>query len=322
MPDTMQQWVAAMRADRFDAAWAIAERTLSARDPSTRDDPSLPYHLRWVWDGGTFDGRHVLVRCYHGLGDTIQFARYLAPLARRAASVTVEVQPQLVALLAQIPGLALMPFDPAHPLAPGECDIEIMELAFALRLRPGEVAAPYLTAPADPRGASGIGLCCTTGSWDVERRIPADLLRTICRDYRCVSLMPEPSTLPVINPDGCSADVEATAAVIASLALVITVDTMVAHLAGALGVPAWMLLKAEPDWRWSAGRTSSWYPTARLYRQRQAGAWAPVIAEVERDLSSARGAVGSARHHILSGEAYPVSSRYPLPPSVLTAPSQ
>jgi ADP-heptose:LPS heptosyltransferase len=76
-----------------------------------------------------------------------------------------------------------------------------------------------------------------------------------------------------------------TASLVASVELVITVDTMIAHLAGALGRPTWVLLKADPDWRWSAGRESFWYPSARLYRQSRARDWSSVIAEIEADLA-------------------------------------
>ena len=115
----MATWAAAMRAGRYADAWALAAKTLAERDPATRDDPALPYHLRWVWDGSAVDGRHVLVRCYHGLGDTIQFARFLPLLAARAASVTVEVQPRLLELIATVSdAITPVPFDVAHPLPP------------------------------------------------------------------------------------------------------------------------------------------------------------------------------------------------------------
>ena len=132
-----------MRAGAFGDAFAVSDEVLAARDPATRDDPAAPYHVRWVWDGRPFDGRRVLVRCYHGLGDTLQFARYLAPLRRRAAHVTLEVQAPLLTLLGGMPGVdALVGFDPARPLPPSECDIEIMELAHALRLAPDAPARP------------------------------------------------------------------------------------------------------------------------------------------------------------------------------------
>lgn len=287
MADQMQAWVSAMRAGRFDQAWALSEQDLKARDPATCDDPTKPYHLRWVWDGRSFDGRHVLVRCYHGLGDTIQFARYLPLLAQRAASVTLEVQPQLIALLTTLPGVSrLFPFDPAHPLPPSECDIEIMELAFALRARPDALSPPYLHAPltVPERDAPTIGICPIAGDWDAARCVPADMFEPICHDHSCMWLVPGSCALPVRNPEGCTLDMLATVSLVASCALVITVDTMVAHLAGALGRPTWLLLKAEPDWRWSPGRTSIWYPSMRLYRQPRAGDWSGVLAEVKLDL--------------------------------------
>src|ERR1700712_52841 len=133
MRDIETEWMAAMRRGAFATAWAVNDHVLRQRDPATRDDPNLPYHLRWVWDGRPFRNRHVLIRCYHGLGDTLQFARYLPRIRPLVASLTVEVQPELLPLLASVPGPdRLIPFDPAHPApAAADCDIEIMELAHA-----------------------------------------------------------------------------------------------------------------------------------------------------------------------------------------------
>ncbi len=295
----MQRWTEAMRGERFAQAWALAEAALKARDPATRDDPRLPYHQRWVWDGRPFTGRNVLVRCYHGLGDTLQFARFLPLLGREAASVSLEVQPRLLSLLAQTPGLAgLIAFDPAYPTPPSECDIEITELAFALRAPPAAVPPPYLhappTAPAAALPPGTIGLCYRAGDWDAGRSIPPALLEPLCRGRACVTLVAEPTTLPVVNPAGCSFDVPATAALVASCALVITVDTMIAHLAGALGRPTWLLLKAEPDWRWSADAPGTpWYPAMRLFHQQRPGDWEPVLREVAAALACQTRAAGA-----------------------------
>lgn len=276
-----------MRAGRYAEAWAIEAQTIAARDPATRDDPALPYHLRWLWDGRAPDGRDVLVRSYHGLGDALQYARYLPLLARRARSVTLEVQPRLVPLLAQVPGLArIHPFDPARPLKPSEVDIELSELPCALRVAPDAIAVPYLAWPAAPVPPGTIGLCHAAGDWDAGRSLPADLFRPLCISHRCVTLVPGPSDLPVANPGGCPFAMEATAALVAGCDLVITVDTMIAHLAGAMGRPVWLLLKAEPDWRWVPGaRTSAWYPSMRLYHQPGPGDWASVLAAVAADLA-------------------------------------
>lgn len=284
----MQRWTQAMRGERFADAWALSEATLKARDPATRDDPRLPYDQRWVWDGRPFAGRDVLVRCYHGLGDTLQFARFLPLLARDAASVSLEVQPRLLPLLANVPGVArLIAFDPAEPTPPSECDIEITELPFALRVPPAAAPPPYLHAPpaACPPGITG--LCYGAGDWDADRSIPPELLTPLCRGRSCVTLVAEPTTLPVGNPAGCPFDLPATAALVASCALVITVDTMIAHLAGALGRPTWLLLKAEPDWRWTPGaRGTPWYPDMRLFHQQRPGEWRPVLREVAEALET------------------------------------
>jgi ADP-heptose:LPS heptosyltransferase len=93
--------------------------------------------------------------------------------------------------------------------------------------------------------------------------------------------------LSVLNPGGCTLDILTTASMIAATRIVITVDTMIAHLAGALGRPTWLLLKAEPDWRWTPERTtSSWYPTMRFYVQPKAGDWQTVVAAVASDLAA------------------------------------
>ncbi len=281
-----------MRRGDFPAAHAISDEVLAERDPAAADDPRLPYHLRWVWDGRGLAGRHVLVRCYHGLGDTLQFARYLPHLAQVAASVMVEVQASLLSLLCGTPGVRRwVPFRPDAPLPPAECDIEVMELGHALRLEAMGESVPYLKAEPgfDLVGANSsvslpgmtarrwIGLCWRAGAWDAERSVPQDLLQRACDvpGLRLHSL--------AAHPPG--ADVLATARVVSALDLVVTVDTMMAHLAGALGRPTWLLLKRDADWRWMERRTDSpWYPTMRLYRQTRAGDWRAPLAALRSDL--------------------------------------
>jgi len=287
MTDGGQQWISAMRAGDYSRAWALCARDLAERDPATRDDPSLPYHLRWVWDGRPFDGRDVLVRCYHGLGDTIQFARFLPILAKRAASVTVEAPARLRGLIASMDAaIDVVAFDHARPLPPAACDIEITELPFALHARPETGTFPYVKATAAALPAGIIGLCHQGGDWDPARSLDPALFAPIAAAHRCITLVAEPSPLPVLNPAGCAFAMEATVSLVAACDLVITVDTMIAHLAGALGRPTWLLLKAEPDWRWNPAATDTpWYPDMRLYVQQTPGDWAGVIARVVRDLA-------------------------------------
>ena len=283
-----------MRRGDHDAAWRINDAVLAARDPRTRDDPALPYHQRWVWNGRRVDGRHVLVRCYHGLGDTLQFARYFPALRARAASVVVEAQPELLPLLASAPGPdRLIAFDVAAPAPPSECDIEIMELAHALRLPGYACPPPYLRAPAAAAPAGAVGLCWQAGGWDAARSIPAELLAPVFAGRPVVALQPDPppAMLGALNPLGCGRDIAGTAALIAGLGLIVTVDTMVAHLAGALDRPCWLMLKHDADWRWMADRADSpWYPSMRLFRQPAPGDWGTVAARVAEALAAtARG---------------------------------
>ena len=286
-----------MRAGAFDEAWAVSDAVLRARDPAARDDPALPYHLRWVWDGNGLDGRRVLVRCYHGLGDTLQFCRYLPLLRTRVAELALEAQPELVPLLRSLPGVdRVVPFQPDAPVPALDCDIEIMELAHALRLAPH--GASYLTAESLTRPATGVlaGLCWRAGGWDPNRSVPLAALAPLGQipGVQLVSLqrgpgMAElalPGTPLLLDVGDRSADVMALARMLATLDLVITVDTMVAHLAGALGRPTWLLLQAEADWRWMLGRSSIWYNQVRIYRQSSPGQWTAPIAEMQSDLAA------------------------------------
>jgi hypothetical protein len=199
MDDPKTAWVAAMKRGDYQAAWCLSDRVRATRDPTTRDDSRLPYHLRWVWDGRPFDGRHVLVRCYHGLGDTLQFARYLPVLRQRVASLTVEAQPELLPLLTSISSIdRLIGFDPTKPTKPAECDIEIMELDVALRIEPTSLPPPYLQTPSISSEFEGaIGLCWKAGVWDPDRSIPASLLAPLTR-HPCVSLCPSATDLRIL----------------------------------------------------------------------------------------------------------------------------
>ena len=288
---TGARWLHAMRRGDFATAWTISDAVLAAHDPATRDDPRLPYHLRWVWDGRRFEGRDVLVRCYHGLGDTLQFARYLAPLRSSVATLTLEVQPALLPLLGGLPGAdRVVPFDVAHPLPPSACDIEIMELPHALRLPPEQVQPPPLPVAPEPAGAEA-ALCWAAGGWDRRRSVPLERLLAALGPRPVASVQRGPAAAQAIspcfvNPADNDGDIRRTAALLAAVPLVVTVDTMVAHLAGTLGRPTWLLLHAAADWRWQEGRADSpWYPTMRLFRQAAPDDWRAPLAAIRRLLA-------------------------------------
>jgi hypothetical protein len=297
--DLAAAWMRHMRAGEWSAAWQVSDRVLASHAGETCWH--RPRHEQWIWDGTLLDGKRVLVRCYHGMGDTLQFIRY-APLLRDiGADATFWVQPALIPLLRTVRGIGtLLPLHDGEPDADYDVDVEIMELAHVFRSTPETLAAnvPYLHVKPASRPRDGrlhVGLVWKAGDWDDRRSIPVDLLAPLAEVpgvvlhvlQRGAGLAERPAGFGI---DAGSDDPLAAAETMAALDLVVTVDSMPAHLAGALGVPVWTLLQAEADWRWMADRDDSpWYPTMRLFRQEQPGEWAPVIARVADALGMMRG---------------------------------
>ena len=283
-------WTVAMRQGDFARAWELSDRAL-AQHLAAGPCWHLPAHEQWVWDGRSLEERSVLVRCYHGLGDTVQFARFLPLLAGWARELSVWVQPELIPLLATMAGVGrLLPLDAGRPEVEYEVDIEIMEIPHALRTTlptlPADV--PYFTVPAAPRLSDrfSVGVVAEAGEWDRGRSLPPELMarQGDLPGLDLFNLQPGGS-MPGAR-DASTPDVLVAASRVQALDLVITVDTMMAHLAGALGVPTWTLLQADADWRWMEARADSpWYPTMRLFRQPQPGAWEPVIEQLREELS-------------------------------------
>ena len=292
-PD-VDAWCGHMRAGNFPAAWEICDRLRDQR--RGRTCWHLPRHQQWIWDGSAVDRRDVLVRCYHGLGDTIQFARYLPMLRARARSVICWVQPRLVPLIATMGACdRLMPLHDGDPAVSYDVDVEIMELPYLFHTTVDTIpaAVPYLDVtpmPLEPIRRPAIGLVWKAGDWDDRRSIPfSELAPLLPMDVAWYilqggnALYEWPSSFGTIVG---TCDIMEAAAAMRQLDLVITIDSMPAHLAGALGTRAWTLLAADPDWRWMEGRDDSpWYPTMRLFRQRASGDWKSVMAQVAVELN-------------------------------------
>ena len=278
------QWFACMRRGDVAAALRINDAVLAARDPASRDDPRRPYHERWVWDGRPLEGRRVLVRCYHGLGDTLQYSRFLAPLRRLAVHVVLETHPALRPLLDGLAD-AVVAFDERHPSPSPDVDIEIMELAHALRLGLDDVPPPLLSVTPEPTGA--IGLCWRAGDWDPKRSVTLETLMAALPIAPLLSLQRGPAAAEAhgrfSNPGDNDPDIARTARLIAGCRRVITVDTMVAHLAGTLGAPTLLLLRHGCDWRWrDTGDVAPAYPSVRLLRQTTPGDWLGPLQSIGR----------------------------------------
>jgi hypothetical protein len=294
-----------MRNGDFEGAWAVNDYLLKLRTSvaaggleSTNSDftrysrAATPRHLQTIWDGTPLAGHRVLVRCYHGLGDTIQFIRYAPLIRQQAAELTVWAQPELLPLLRCVEGIdRLLPLHDGSAEVDYDVDVEIMELPYVFRstLETIPASVPYLSvAPAklDRDGSLEVGLVWRAGDWDERRSIPFSALEPLFElsgfRYWILQLGAETSEWREgFGTLAGSEKIEEAAAVMSALDLCITVDSMPAHLAGALGVPVWTLLHSEPDWRWMSARDDSpWYPTMRLFRQNQAGDWDEVVQRV------------------------------------------
>jgi len=238
--------------------------------------------------------------------------RYVAPLARSGAKVVLEVHPELKPLLSRLGGArTVIGRGEARPAFDLHCPLGSLPLACKTTLDAVPADIPYLAADEArvarwrPRleafGGPRVALVWSGNvahANDRNRSLPLDKLRPLWShdSIRFVSLQRDLRAgdadalagAPLLHVGQELADFDDTAAVLAACDLLITVDTSVAHLAGALGRPLWLLLPFAADWRWTADRDSSpWYPSARLYRQPQLGDWDSVIARVAGELPAA-----------------------------------
>jgi Flp pilus assembly protein TadD len=289
--------------EAFEARWHTAAMRADRRDFA------VP-----LWRGEAGDGGTLLIHAEQGFGDTLQFCRYAPLAAARGWRVVLEVQPPLVRLLAGLPGIArIIARGEALPQFDRQCPMLSLPLAMGTTLRTVPAAASYLhadptraaelaarmaaIAPDGPRvGLAWAGnprrdLSPAESAHAQRRSLDPALLAPLfdIPGLRFVSLQkagpPAPPGLPMIDLMPEMEDFADTAALIAALDLVISVDTSVAHLAGALGRPVWVMTRRDHCWRWLEGRTDSpWYPSLRLYRQSARDDWTGVVDAVAADL--------------------------------------
>lgn len=288
MPD---EWMSAMKQGDFERAWRVSDRAVRTISP---EEWRKPRHEQLIWNGTPLEGRRVLVRCYHGLGDTLQFMRYLPRLARITRELTTWIQPSLIPLLSATADLGrLLPLHDGEPGVEFDVDVEIMELAHVFRTSVDSVPrdVPYIALPRPPSAHAGlrVGLAWRAGDWDPRRSMPLHVLEPLLgiSGMRFVPLHPrdERETRWFAEDEGGGLSLSRVAEIMVSCDLIVTVDTMAAHLAGALAVPTCVMLHADADWRWMSERADSpWYPRATLYRQPRQGDWRPVVDAVRARL--------------------------------------
>lgn len=252
-----------------------------------------------AWDGSSLEGKSILLRGEQGIGDTIQFVRYAKTIADAGGRVIIECQPSMKRLLENISEVDSV-IGRGEDIPPCDAHVSLMSLPHVLGTTletiPDEV--PYLSAPegqTSPGEGDGEGKGIKVGLvWagnpdhenDRKRSIPlekfASVLETGGVRFYGLQVGERKEDIErcgfqgrITDLSGELTDFADTAAAIAHLDLIISVDTAPAHLAWAMGRPVWTLLPFAPDWRWMLGREDSpWYPTMRLLRQGSAGDWA------------------------------------------------
>jgi Tfp pilus assembly protein PilF len=264
-----------------------------------------------LWQGEDIAGKTILIHAEQGMGDAIQFIRYARLVARRGARVIVEGQPELDRLLRQVEGIHdFIPRGNPLPLFDLQCPLLSLPLRFGTTVETIPGKEPYI--PVDQglskkwrdRIGAGQGSVRAGLAWSGNPRHESDKMRSFplavfscladIRGVEFFSLQKGSAAAEAKNPPGGMKlydfseeldDFADTAALIANLDLIISVDTAVVHLAGALGKPVWTLLPFTPDWRWMLDRDDSpWYPSMRLFRQLSEGDWEGVLRRVRAEL--------------------------------------
>lgn len=261
------------------------------------------------WKGEPLKGETILLHAEQGLGDTLQFVRYAPLVAERGGRVILEVQPRLVRLLRGLPGVSqvLARGEPLPDFA-WQCSLMSLPLAFGTTIDTIPLRIPYVKPDAAETRAireRWVGEGLRVGiAWagnpqhrsDEQRSMPLRALLPLARvqgirwislqkGAACAQIRALAGQFPLIDASSSCRDFAETAALAATLDLVISVDTSVAHLAGAMGLPLWLALPRLADWRWmDEGERCAWYPTARLFRQTKDADWTNPVERMVRTL--------------------------------------
>ena len=280
----------------------------------TRDTGPAPHFAQPLWLGAQdLRGKAILLHAEQGFGDSLQFVRYARLLAERGATVYLLTPAPLTALLARCPGVSAA-FDRAEQVPPFDYHCPLLSLPLACKTAIDTIPTdiPYLTADASAaarwstrlgsRDRLGVGLVWagsprlyqpSARSIDLQRSMAFELLQPLLYvdgiDFFSLQLGEAAGQIKEVaqirDYTAELHDFDDTAALIANLDLVISVDTAVVHLSGGLGKPVWMLNRYNTCWRWMAERSDSpWYPSMRIFRQQRRGEWATVVAEVKHAL--------------------------------------
>lgn len=267
-------------------------------------------YLQPRWDGSPLNGRSILVYCEQGLGDALMFARFLPLLKQQNTQIVLEVQEPLRPLLTFVEGVDRVVAKSTSPPVT-DLHIPLMSLPFMLGTTLDSIPdqVPYIRLPeqlieqwrmkTNNSARLRVGLAWAGKAHPYPNRScpPSFLIPLLkLKDIQFYSLqisekdrfqLPDEFERSVTDLTADIKDFADSAALIANLDLIITIDTAIAHLAGALGRPVWIMLAHRPDWRWMLDRRDSpWYPTARLFRQSHPGNWGSIIMQLQTALKN------------------------------------
>jgi len=305
----------------YEKGWAEYENRLRLDQAQNFYDTRRLEKFNWNGDPRVVQGKRLLVRAEQGLGDTLQFCRYVKQLSAMGAKVTLRVQKPLISVLEGLSGLSSLNSDAdAYPEFDYYCNLMSLPLLLKTTINSIPNETPYLKADLEKvmkwsdrlghKVNKRVGLVWSGGFrpdrpdlWLLNRRRNIELINLIGLKTEGIEFhslqkgeMPEAELVvqhlqnwdgpKIVNHSDCLDDFSETAALLENLDLLISVDTSTAHLAGALGKPVWLLNRFDTCWRWFLHRSDSpWYPTFRIFRQKSYDDWSPVVDEVKKALN-------------------------------------
>ncbi len=292
------RWGCWMLKGEFERAWKESDRirALQSNDPHR------------FWNGEALEHQHIMLRCLHGFGDAIQFLRYGPEMAKIAQSITLQVAPGLLPLFSETSGSEISGHKPPWANAVitwqeqepfWNMQIECMELPYLFRTTVKTIPPPLSCLPFVQSHKKDnllhVGLVWNAGEWNPSRSIPIAELKSLLptKDvafhnlqggaaWKEWSLVSEECRIRTPSiPDG----IVNLLAAVSRMDLIITVDTLAAHLGGTLGKPVWLLLQHAADWRWMIERKDSpWYPSITIFRRGRTESWRSLIQHVQSSL--------------------------------------
>ncbi len=314
-PDSCEagMWECLMLLNRHEEAWQISDAIDARLADAECTKPGR------FWDGTPLAGRHVMLRCLHGFGDALQFIRYMPRLRDQAASVCIECHPEIAPLLRACDDVeqVISWESGSGEMAPApfwDAQIEIMEVprihraasatiprtfpylhARRLTATPSTVALTQCLEQRREKRRLQVGFSWRSSAWDPLRSIAFAQMAAVLGGVEGIDLyslqrdgVTEISDFSAWHIENVEAPFGDLAVRMAALDCIVTVDGVLAHLAGALGKPVLLLLPHAADWRWGCGATTPWYPQTRLFRQQQSGDWAAPLAQARRALEHER----------------------------------